>query len=318
MSRKSFLVFLCILSLSLFSCRSSREKIEPKMQYVLHENYTKSLPSPFEPLSSYESEQGWGKEYQIGLAFGKQVDLYQAITAFKRAEILIPKEDKERKLEIQYYILFSYFLGEKWQDVAYTFEHSDLPYTDPHFPAYGDLLLIMFDTYQKLGQDNKVQKTYRLLEQNYPEKAKKLTISSSLQEGDIDTVKELSKQYPQETYLQEIATQYELEKKSVGKAQLFNALMPGAGYLYLGQKQSAFTAFLLNGLFIAAAYEFFHRGYTAAGIILTSFEAGWYFGGIYGAGESGKLYNERVYERITSPVMQREKLFPIFMIQYAF
>ena len=35
-------------------------------------------------------------------------------------------------------------------------------------------------------------------------------------------------------------------KKVIGTAQALNALMPGAGYLYLGQKQSATTAFFLR------------------------------------------------------------------------
>ena len=68
---------------------------------------------------------------------------------------------------------------------------------------------------------------------------------------------------------------YEKEKKSISKAQLLNTFIPGAGYLYVNQKQSAVTAFFLNALFIAATYHFFHKGHTAAGIITLSFESGW-------------------------------------------
>lgn len=311
-------VFLLGLLLLQVSCRSSHEKIEPQVQYIMQSGYLKSLPSPFPPLSESEKEEAWGKEYQIGLAFGKQVDLYQAMTAFKRAEILVPPQEKERKLEIQYYILFSYYLGEKYQDVVYTFDHSDLRYADTKFPAFSDLLLILYDSYQKLQQTTKAQGIAKLIEQFYPEEAKKLKISSALWKGDIQEAKELQASYPEEKYLQNIVTTYEKEKKSISKAQALNAILPGAGYLYLGQKQSAVTAFLLNGAFIAAAYEFFHHGNTAGGIIFSSFEVGWYLGGIYGAKESGKLYNERLYEKITAPVMQHEKLFPVFMIQYAF
>ncbi len=100
--------------------------------------------------------------------------------------------------------------------------------------------------------------------------------------------------------------------------QLLNALIPGAGYLYIGQKKSALTAFLLNGLFIAAAYQFFHHRHVAAGIITTGFEAGWYFGGIYGAGEEAKYYNERLFEKNAATVLNDYKLFPALMMQYAF
>jgi len=56
----------------------------------------------------------------------------------------------------------------------------------------------------------------------------------------------------------------------------------------------------------------------AAGIITTSFEAGWYFGGIYGAGESAKLYNERLYEKAVYPAMNRHSLFPVLMLKFGF
>ena len=102
------------------------------------------------------------------------------------------------------------------------------------------------------------------------------------------------------------------------KPKTLNAFLPGAGYLYVGQKQSAMTAFLLNGLFIAAAVHFFNHKQYAAGAITLSFETGWYFGGIYGAGESAKLYNERVYERHAYSVLNQEKLFPLLMLRYGF
>ena len=111
---------------------------------------------------------------------------------------------------------------------------------------------------------------------------------------------------------------YEKQKKSISRAQFLNAVCPGAGYLYIGQKKSALTALLINGLFIAAAYEFFHRGYTAAGIITSSFELGWYCGGIYGAGEEAKYYNERIYEKKVGTAMNSEGYFPIYMLKYTF
>ena len=73
-----------------------------------------------------------------------------------------------------------------------------------------------------------------------------------------------------------------------------------------------------NGLFIAAAVHCFQHNHLAAGIIFTSFEAGWYFGGIYGAGEEAKTYNERLYEKKITPLMNQKGLFPVFMLQYGF
>ena len=53
-------------------------------------------------------------------------------------------------------------------------------------------------------------------------------------------------------------------------------------------------------------------------MIFTTFEAGWYFGGIYGVGEETKFYNERIYESRATTMMNQSKMFPVFMIRHAF
>jgi len=133
--------------------------------------------------------------------------------------------------------------------------------------------------------------------------------------GDIKALEEKAPSYPE---VETVLKQYQLEKKSVKTAQLLNSFIPGAGYFYVGQTQYAITAFLLNGLFIWASTYFFQHGNTAAGIIFTSVEAGWYFGGIYGVGQEAKLYNERIYEKYATPMMNEHNYFPILMLQYGF
>ena len=71
----------------------------------------------------------------IGAAFAHQLDLYQAITAFKRAAILIPPEQAARALQIQYEILLCYYIGKKPDDVIYTFENSALSRATTDFPV---------------------------------------------------------------------------------------------------------------------------------------------------------------------------------------
>lgn len=123
---------------------------------------------------------------------------------------------------------------------------------------------------------------------------------------------------PPPLFLTNLLTSYDAKKKSPCKAQFANGILPGAGYLYVGQKQAALTSFLLNGLFIYAAVYFYTNGNVAAGVITTSFEMGWYFGGIYGAGEAAKYYNERLYERQAYPALSYNKLFPVLMLKYGF
>ncbi len=302
-------ILFCLLVL-VAACHHVSRQIEPTMSYAVQDKYLLSLPSPFEPLTEEEKSQDWGKEMLIGFGFAHELDLYQAITAFKRAEFLLPP-DASRRSEVQYEILLCYYIGKKPKEVIYTFEHSDLRYVDPQFPAFHDLLLILYDTYQQEKMTAQAAKIHQLIQQHFPDEAEKLTLSSALIRADFPTLESTPR-------LAAFLDDYDSKKKSIGTAQGLNALLPGAGYLYLGQNQSAATAFFLNGLFIAASVYFFDQGNIAAGIIFTSFEAGWYFGGIYGAGLEAKSYNERLYEKMATPMMNRERLFPALMLNYAF
>lgn len=307
---------LILLFFLLSSCYHVSDKIHPQISYSLEDNYLKNLPPAFSALTPSEIQKDWGKEYLIAEHFAKELDLYRAISTFRRAEILAP-DRSIRKTEIQYYILFCYYLAKRYDDAVYFFEHSDLSRVDETFSSFHDLLVILYECYNKKKDYEKIQKTLGLIQKNYPETAKKLQLSTILSEANIDNIKMISNSNLVDVDLKPLINEYELQKKSVSTAQFLN-IIPGAGYLYLGQKRSALTSFLINGLFIFAAYEFFHNGYVAAGIITTGFEAGWYFGGIYGAGLEAKYYNERIYEQLASKTMNEKELFPIFMLKYSF
>lgn len=316
--QKKTLTLLILLFLVHSSCQRVPDKIEPTLSYSVQDKYLLSLPSPFTPLSPQELSQGWGQEMQIGFGFAHELDLYQAITAFKRAEFLIPPEEKTRLMEIQYEILLCYYMGKKWKDVLYTFDHSQLRYVSQDFPALHDLLTILYDTYTQEGMETRAEHILQMIHQQDPQEGQKLILSHALIQADLPALQTIAQSPPEKVYLEQFLSDYQTQKKSIGTAQGLNALLPGAGYLYLGQNQSAATAFFLNGLFIAASTYFFLDGNVAAGVIFTSFEAGWYFGGIYGAGLEAKEYNERLYERMATPMMQRERLFPALMLNYAF
>lgn len=312
MTKRIFLIFILFFA---FSCFRVEEKLEPKISYSLKEHHIRSLKNPFKSLTAEERSQDWGKEFIIAKKFAKDLELYQAITNFKRAEILLNDEDVYRKQEIEYNITLSYYLGQKFEDVIDYFEKSSLCYVDKSFEAFKDLLIILYESYRESKNVDKTSKILELLKDNYPETEKKIQLSTALLNADIEVLKE---DYSNNQNIQEMIRSYEREKKSVKTAQLLNTFIPGAGYLYIGQKKSAATAFLLNGLFIYGAYECFKKGWTAVGVITASFEAGWYFGGIYGAGEEANFYNERIYDSKASPLLNNDKLFPIFFIKYGF
>ncbi len=300
------------------SCYKVPDKIEPQIGYAVQDRYIKSLPSAFTPLTPEEKKEQWAVEYQIGLFFAQELDLYRAITAFKRAEILLGPQKIERRREIDYNILLSYYLGKRYDETIDTFSNSSLKDADSTFPAFRDLLIILYECYVQTGRDSQASELQQLLKKYDNHTAEKLRIAAALSTGDVPRLAQIAATPPEKPYLDEFLQFYRGKKKSIGRAGLYNAMLPGAGYLYVGQKQSAITAFLLNGASIWASYEFFSRGYTAAGIITTSFEIGWYFGGIYGAKESARFYNERLFEENAAYVMRRQKLFPILMLNYAF
>jgi hypothetical protein len=315
MMNKLFSFFLLLLLIT--SCYRVSNKIEPKMVTPVSEAFIKSLKNPFPPLTMEEKREGWGQEYTIALAFAKKMDLYQAISNFKRADILIPPENEARKQEIQYFILLCYYLGMKYQSVTQSFEESLLPTADPSFPAFHDLLIILFHSYKETKEYEKADKIKEVINDSFSESGDQLTLSQALLDADLKKIDEMAKT-PTYNYLSSFLSLYESKKKSIPRAQVLNAFIPGLGYFYLGQKRSALTSFLLNGLFIYATYEFFNRGYIGAGIITLSFEMGWYFGGIYGGGEAAKFYNERLYDEEASKLMSAKKIYPLFMLRYAF
>ncbi|MFA5250388.1 MAG: tetratricopeptide repeat protein [Parachlamydiales bacterium] len=312
---KSLFLFLFLLLAS--ACYKVPSQIEPKLSYNCKVQELKNFSHTFPPLSGSEKNSDWGKEYTIALAFAKKLDLYRAISTFERADILVPPELSSRKEAIEYYILLCYYLAQKYDPLLEYFRQSELSHVDKSFLAFEDLLIILYESYLQTQEMAEAQKVQKVIEENFPETAQKLKLSAALIDADFKTLNRL-KQEKSFAFLSPFLENYELKKKSVNKAKLFNALLPGAGYLYLGQNKSALTALLLNSLFIAAAYEFFHKGYTAAGIITVSFEAGWYFGGINGAGEEAKYYNEQLYQKEAAALMQKERLFPFFNLKYTF
>ena len=285
----------------------------------MRDTYLQQLPSPFESLTASERASDWGIEYTIGVRMARKLDLYPAIKcAFERAAILVPPEKIEREREIAYYILLCYYLGKKYPEVTEQFEKSSLGITPQEFPAYRELLIMVYESYLAQNEPEKAEQILAHIADYDAHAAKILHLSSALKEANFDEIKTYAKDSPYEESSEALIQSYKLDAKSPGKAQLLNAVLPGAGFFYLGQTRSGITSFLINGLFIAATYEFFHRGYVAAGIVTASLETGWYFGGIYGAGQDAKLYNERLWEQKGAPYMGENKLFPILQLRYCF
>jgi TolA-binding protein len=82
-----------------------------------------------------------------------------------------------------------------------------------------------------------------------------------------------------------------LPSKDPVTAGVLAAALPGLGHAYSNRYKDGLVAFLLNGLFIWAAYESFHQDHEVLGGILSFLELGWYSGNIYSAVNSAHKYN---------------------------
>ncbi len=147
------------------SCNYVPKKMAPELSYAVNDIHLKNLPSPFAPLTEEEKVTPWGIEYQIGKGFAKKLDLYRAITAFERSAILAP-EDHSRKLETDYQILLSYYLGKRHKEIDQLMAISPLATCTSSFPPFLDLLVILFDTKMHLDQEEKACQILELIEKH--------------------------------------------------------------------------------------------------------------------------------------------------------
>jgi len=276
------------------------------------------MPSAFDPLTPKEISEEWGRELLIGNRFAKDLDLYRAITSFKRALILMPVNTTERRLQAEFAIVQSYYLGAKYCDAIESFENSQLPGVSPEFPAFRELLIIMHDSYDKTAEYDRAEQILKIIEKGDSHLANNIQLAIAITEGDIQSAKSLAVQSNKCQPVNEFFNQYCKCSLSPRKAQFLNAVLPGAGYYYVGQKRAAVTSFLINGLFSAATYYFFNNGNWAAGLVTLSLESGWYIGGINGAGLEAKEYNEQHYNNMGKGTMTRNDLFPILMLETSF
>lgn len=95
-------------------------------------------------------------------------------------------------------------------------------------------------------------------------------------------------------YCIEAATK-EIKSKSPALAGVLGVI-PGAGYLYAGHKQTALSSLIVNGLMAYACYTSFEKGNKGLGILTGVFGLSFYIGNIQGSVKSAKRYNRKQQE----------------------
>lgn len=308
----------CLLSFFLGSCQVPKKSVENTAAHQPSVMEMKSIQTAFSgPAISKDLLQAT-REINLGKIFARDADYYRAITSFKRALVLIPEADADHILEINHHMMTAYYLAGKYEETVRIFEHSPLSSIDSSYPVFNDILTMLYDSYRRLGMVQRLEKVRQLLEVTSPEKLEKLKLSQAISEGDFEAIELFAAS--NETYAQidDFFLDYKKKMKSPKRAMIYNALLPGAGYAYVGQKQSALTSFVLNTLFTAAAVHFFEKGDTALGLITTSLELGWYVGGINGAGLAAGDYNRLTYNKLSKRTLVQERLYPFFVLEYVF
>jgi len=294
-----------ITAFLLVGCQT-KTPVTPNISYTTLPKQIAALPSPFKPLDDTERASDWGKELFIAKGHLKELDLFNAVTCLKRSRILLQDQNPDRLQEIEYGLIFAYCLGNKFQSAIETFETSHLKVNPQDFKPYDDLLLLLADSYNRQNEPQRGQTILTLLKDHNPEKAKKFDCYSAFLSYRADALPD------------EFTNALKPNLLSPQKAALFNGLLPGAGYAYVGQYQTALTSFCLNALFIIASAEFFSHGQPAAGVITAGFECGWYVGGIIGARNAAIERNSLLYNGAAKEHMIREKFFPLLMFEYGF
>lgn len=309
---------LSFLMILLTGCVQSQICFSPNLDLCPPSASFDRYPDCFPPLSEEEFESAWGRELAIGLSLAKEQEFYRAITAFKRSLVLIPEASLDRRLQVQYEVIMTYYVGQRFTEAIDYFESSDLVTAKPDFPGYRNLLILLHDAYLRDDQPKKAQKLEGLSASYEKGLAERMELSAAIRQGDLSLLNPYMVEQADIRPVKSMLNSFYARKKNVRTAQTLNALLPGLGYAYVGQKQTAVTSFLVNALFTWGAYHFIREGHTAAGLFTASLEAGWYLGGINGAGLEANEYNERLYEDLSRNALSEERLYPVMMFQCVF
>ncbi|MFB0516249.1 MAG: hypothetical protein ACETWG_06560 [Candidatus Neomarinimicrobiota bacterium] len=85
-----------------------------------------------------------------------------------------------------------------------------------------------------------------------------------------------------------------IKAKSPILAAILSGIIPGSGYLYTGNYQTAFVALVINSLLLGSSYEIARNGLKVTGTTATVLSMGWYLGNIFGSFNAAVKYNDRL------------------------
>lgn len=263
------------------------------------------LLSLADPCRSDGSEAIIRSDEQLRLAQEalEKGEYHRAVVELERFLHFFP--DDEKTPNARYLIGLSYLKTKQYENARNVFNAVIQDY--PGTAVSGQALFMIAESYYMQGHFEKAEVIYtRIVEEHPdPELRNRAVYRLGWTLMHRDRWKEASQAFHNVGRVSPLSqSAWDLSRKSLlGEtlpskdpvtAGVLAAALPGLGHAYTNRYKDGIVAFLLNGLFIWAAYESFHEDLDVLGSILAFMELGWYSGNIYSAVNSAHKYNKAV------------------------
>jgi len=298
---RSLTLLVWVISVVTQGCAPRREGLAP-LSVPVNTIQLRHLPTLLKPFT--DDTTPWGVELKLGRSFAQEGDFYRAITCFKRALILLPADMSVWRLHIQYAIVLSYCLAGRWKDALEAYRSSDLDTATPEFEAYNDLLLLLQEILLQNGDGAAAERLDVYLDERARQESQ---LSRQLQLRQWQSIE-------QPIFRDRWSANY----RDPRRASMYQALLPGAGYAYVGQKKAALTSFMVNALTVWGIVTLAKHRQWSGVALLGSMEVGWYFGGIQGAALAAQQWNDQLGSSLAYPILRDDKVYPLLRITHTF
>ena len=240
------------------------------------------------------------EQFRLGQEAMQKGEYQRAVTELERFLHFFPQDELVPK--VRALIGLCYLQAKQYEKAREVFDGLRKTYAGK--PIEGEALFMIGESYYRQGAYGEAEKYFRQVSEESPIPEIRNRAAYRLgwcrmkgdrwQEGSesFQKVEPTSSLYPSARNLAGKSLDgLALPSKEPTTAGALSALLPGLGHAYCERYKDGLVAFLLNGLFIWAAYESFHEDHDVLGGILGFLELGWYSGSIYSAVNSAHKYN---------------------------